>query len=166
MIEVKQTITAADGTSYEFSATRRTVTFASDRSFCGCSKSEWKTILVVGWGRLGRHWHKQILPRHFELPAKTEYNYQPRSARHMRRKARLYGHQRPLEYTGEMKRKVMRVRDVRVLQSGKAAKVVLWGPAHLYAYRKDYGQPDKAEELRRISARDAQELARVMDETI
>lgn len=134
------------------------------------TRSAWKGISKIGWQAAGETWHAEILPRKFTNQASYVYGYQRRTARYTQRKIKKLGHRRPLEYTGELKRQVIRIRDVRVTgDSSKrqgAARVVLRGPRYLYAYRKDLKQPDKAAELQAISSADASLIAARMDKVI
>jgi len=134
------------------------------------SISAWRAISKVAWERAGEVWHSEILPKHFQAGAEREYGYQRRSRRHNERKQRKFGHRRPLEFTGDLKRHVTRVRDIRTVGDNSrrrgAAKVVLHGPSYLYAYRKDANQPNKARELQAVSRGDARRIARVMDEVL
>lgn len=148
------------------------------------SHKVWKEISKNAWLAAGEFWHRFILRKKFTDQAKAEYNYQPRQQDRFvtdksghRLKARGYeskkairfGHRRPLEYTGELKRMVMRIRDVSSIGDGKAAggtKIALHGPQYLYQYRKNLSQPDKARELAAISEADASTLTDKLDKDI
>lgn len=163
MIEIKQVITTASGDKLEIS--RRGISWQpGDRSITGCSALEWAQILARCWNAAGEYWHREILPKHFTHAGATEYDYQGRTPKHLRRKLRKYGHTYPLVFSGDLKRDVLRTLDVRSDQKG--ARVVLHGPRYLYAYRKDYKQADKAYELSTISRGDAEAIARVLDQNI
>ena len=132
--------------------------------------SEWRNVSKVAWKHAGEVWHDELLPKHFTEEGAREYRYKRRSRRHREKKLRRYGHSRPLEFSGELRRQVMRVRDVRVVGDNSrrrgTAKVVLHGPRHLYAFRRDLDQPNKAKELQAVSRADARRIGRVMDESL
>jgi len=131
------------------------------RQGTGFDRSTWRQLLKLAWKKAGELWHRAILPKHFTRAGAAEYHYEKRSAAYMRHKGRRWGHQRPLVYRGELERQVKRTRDVR--HTSKGAKVVLHGPRHLHAYRKDYSQPNKAAELRAISKGDAEAIRKSLD---
>lgn len=148
------------------------------------SRRKYREAMKKAWKRLGEFWHERILPKHFRMTATAEYKYQKRDEGqsvqlkdgtfkfrpgYVQRKERKFGHRLPLVYTGNMRAQAMHIRDVRPTGgSGTGSvgrvKIVLHGPRYLWAYRKDYGQPDKAAELRAISDRDADMLAKKMNE--
>lgn len=132
--------------------------------------SEWRDITKVAWEAAGELWHEEILPLHFEVSAYSEYRYKRRESRYEERKFKRWGHRKPLTWTGDLQRRVTRIRDVRVVGDNSrrrgAARVVLYGPRYLFAYRKDLNQPDKARELRTVSRTDASKLARRLDQVI
>jgi len=94
---------------------------------------------------IGIEWHRQTLPRHFEENARTRYRYQQRSVAHRKRKLRIFGHQRPLVFTGTMAAAVKKI--ARIAPTSKGVRVVMKGPKYLYKYVKKAGQPDKAKEI-------------------
>ena len=106
----------------------------------------------------GEYWHGKILPRHFGTGAASRYDYAKRSKFYEIKKRRARGHGRPLEWYGDLKRQVLQ--RATVSGTAKSARVRIRGPKHLYAYRKDYRQPDKAAELTATNAADRRELAR------
>ncbi len=174
MIEIKQRITGVDGSSFEVS--RQGVSLVTrDRSMCGCSPGVWRGILARAWETAGEHWHKAILPKHFTVRGRYEYRYEPRSKKHREKKLRRFGHRRPLVFTGESERKAKRIRDIRELKSGKAVRIFLHVPSYFFKFHKasdpwsavaHKGQPNKAAELQRISERDSNELAMVIDKQV
>lgn len=107
-------------------------------------------------------WHRQFMPQHFRAGAEGKYGMKPRSARYTIRKARKFGHRNPLEFTGMLKAMVRQ--QVRVTGSSKRARLTMNGPRYLYAYRKDYGQADKAAELTATTAEEWAELGRFLEQ--
>ena len=106
-------------------------------------------------------WHAKTLPGHFKRDAKQKYAYETRDPSYTRGKRRRFGHADPLVYHGDLKRQVLRM--ARVTATSKRARVVLSGPRYLYAYRKDYSQPDKAAELTATTKTEADQMARDVD---
>lgn len=132
--------------------------------------AEWRAVSKLAWQAAGETWHVEILPRHFTTQGARDYGYQRRSAKYQERKLKVWGHDRPLTYSGDLEHAVARIRDVRVVGDNSkragAAKIVLHGPRYLFAYRKDLKQPNKAAELQAVSRRDARILAARMDAVI
>lgn len=108
----------------------------------------------------GKHWHRRILPRHFEPGARGRYGYRPRKRLTQIKKARIKGHTRELEWSGDMKRMVLR--QSVVSGTRYRARVRIKGPRYLYQYRKDFRQPDKAGELTTVTGDENRDMARVM----
>jgi len=133
----------------------------------------WRDVSMAAWRRVGEFWHRVLLPKHFGTGAAQRYGYQDRHPLYERKKQRRFGHRRPLEYRGYLKRDVTTVRDVRTVRASSkahgrervlgAVKIVLHGPKYLYQYRKDLRQPDKAAELQAINAEDERTIAAVLD---
>lgn len=113
---------------------------------------------------IGEWWHRFRLPRHFKTSAVSEYHFQPRGIRYMRYKAKRQGHQRPLEFGGEMKEEV--TREARITSTSKGCRVVMTGPKHLYQYRKDYNQPDKAAELTMVTAAEERTMTEMLKKRV
>lgn len=108
----------------------------------------------------GRHWHRVMLPRHFQKGAASRYGYQKRAAFYQIKKRRIVRHGRPLEFRGDMKREVLGRRVIT--GTSKTARVKLKGPKYLFQYRKDLRQPDKAAELTTVTRGEEAVLARVI----
>lgn len=64
---------------------------------------------------------RDLLPLHFEAGAQQRFRYQFRSKQYNRRKQRIFGHQKPLVFTGRMRQSVLRT--ARVTATSKGAKV-------------------------------------------
>ncbi len=134
------------------------------RKGTGLDARTWRDILVSAWQSVGVFWHTKILPKHFTREGAREYGYKPRSKNYMIRKARKFGHQEPLVWSGELHRQARMWRDVRAASSG--ARVVIHGPKYLYQYRKNQNDPRKAQELQMISAADAEACGNELDKAI
>lgn len=115
---------------------------------------------------LGKFWHEKILPKHFTTTAIGEYGYKPRSHKHQARKKEKFGHSFPNVYTGLMRDKVLSQTNQDIRNTAKGVKIVLHGPLHLYAFRKDYDQPDKAAELTAVSSRDRDAMVNFMQKRL
>jgi len=126
------------------------------------SKKKWKELTKPIWEAAGKLWFKAILKKHFTLQAKQEYGYQDRTAKYMKKKARMFHHQLPLVFTGDMLRAVSQVEDVRYIPETNSHEqgvhVVLHGTPYMYM-RAHSTDPNKAEELREISEKDAKLIA-------
>lgn len=109
-------------------------------------------------------WHGEHFPRHFESQAAGRYHYQRRKRSYEIRKQKRFGHSNPLVFTGRLKSET--TRTIKVTGTAKQAKGALSGPRYLWAYRKDYGQPDKAVELLKTTHAEDRELAQHMDEEL
>jgi len=131
------------------------------RKGTGFKPRQWRQMIKSAWRKAGEYWHGDILERHFTIAAMREYHYAKRTRRYMIRKAQTFGHQRPLEFSGDLKREVMRTRDIR--PDSKGAKIVLRVPA--YKLRRTKG-PNVELELMRISRRDEQDIAASIDQEL
>src|SRR5690606_36737012 len=94
------------------------------------------------------HWHGQMMPGHFANDAKSRYQYQPRTKKYEIRKARKYGHRRPLVYSGDSERAAksqvrLTSRTVRNQQIIRAVATMTL-PKYFYMYNKMHNAPDKA----------------------
>lgn len=125
------------------------------------TKKELRAAVKPELARVVQWWHSKILPGHFLIAAEGKYRYRRRSASYLRQKVKRFGHRRPLEYTGDMKRQVTSM--ARITSTSKGAKVNMTGPRYLYMYRKDLKQPDKAAELTAITASEVDKLAQILD---
>ena len=72
-----------------------------DHKRLGLSASDARTINRVVLESMADEWHERYLPGHFEEGATAVYGYAQRKSKYLKRKRRLYGHQRPLVFTGE-----------------------------------------------------------------
>lgn len=80
-------------------------------------KKEVNDILKESFHLMGLRWWKLYLPQHFGDQAQRRYGYarrsgqqfnaRPRKGSYQAKKLRAFGHQRPLEFTGEAKRQAL-----------------------------------------------------------
>jgi len=115
-------------------------------------------------------WSEKMLPRHFEPPAAERYGYQPRSPRTIAAKAAAAQRGAALliggavvddVWTGLMMRAVLGHQDIAA--TAIKSTVRMFGPTYLYAYRKDYKQPDKAAEITAVAADEIAQLEETAD---
>ncbi len=107
-------------------------------------------------------WHQDITPLHFHPSAFFRYKgpdtYQPRNFRYNQRKYKRFGHRNPLQYSGQLKREVLR--ESRVSGTAKSATLVMRGPKYLFQFKLGGDDHDKAKELTAVHP---QELKRLSD---
>lgn len=120
---------------------------------------ELRRIIKEGLQQVATGWHADVLPRHFARGAKQRYGYKDRSPQYERRKQRKYHHTVELVYTGQLMREVSRMARV----SGTSRRVALSMSAPQYLYKYKPTQPDKADELTRVTQDEAEGLAKSLD---
>lgn len=123
-------------------------------------------IREQAYAAVGVMWFKNILPKHFEDGAETEYNYRPRSARYIKRKRRLAARglkykNKPLQFTGNTKN--MATNYARIVATGNQCTVTYKVPSYIgpYGKSKDVGQ-----EMQMLSQADEQALQRAFDKEL
>lgn len=126
------------------------------------SPQRFNEAMARAWEELGQVWHEQVLPKKFSERARSEYGYQRRSRAYVERKRRRFGHSRPLEYTGKLKRMVLRPPRTEGKAAGDRSRgqVTVSGPAYLRA--RGGGRIDYAQEIRALSAADERFLDEAM----
>ena len=67
----------------------------------GVMRREQNALSKDAWDGAGYHWGEEFREKHFTEAGAAEYGYRRRTAKYEKRKERLYGHRRPLVYTGE-----------------------------------------------------------------
>jgi hypothetical protein len=141
----------------------------SARGF-GTAFKEGKKKIFTGIGKL---WHKTMLPKHFDIAAIMMYKYERRSKSHIAKKKRLFGHNKPLRYTGEMQEKLQARADIKA--SSNRVKVKMTGPSHmkfrpkkLIKHRKNKKSftttgkgPDKIKEITTVAKGEEKEFVNV-----
>lgn len=126
-------------------------------------KRDFHSLLREGMEENMEFWHRKRLPFHFTNRASAVYGYKRRSAKHNKRKLRRFGHTRPLEFTGRMKQQVTSRITITSTKRGKTVRGALQGPRYLFAFRKDFGQADKAAELTAVTQPEVLTMARRLD---
>lgn len=124
----------------------------------------------AGWAALGAHWHKEYLPKHFELGAATRYGYRPRSAAWRRRKAGLAragraakGGAVDLVASGAMEKLLESVGLVRAYPTRAAIKMI--GPRYV-TLRPKGNQPNKYAEATAVLRTEVRALGAVFERAI
>lgn len=117
----------------------------------------------------GRHWNVSYREKHFTNAGAGEYGYTPRDGERGRpnpkwfkrsytgRKLRVHGHTRPLEFSGESRRRTRNPRIVAVAKKGEAiVRVVMNSPG---LNRRYAGSPiNMRDEMTRISSSEGQQI--------
>lgn len=117
----------------------------------------------------GRHWNRAYREKHFTNAGASEYGYTPRDGERGRpnpggfkrsytgRKLRVQGHSRPLEFSGESRRRTRNPRIVATAKKGEAAvRVVMNSPG---LNRRYSGSPiNMRDEMTRITAGESQQI--------
>lgn len=124
------------------------------------SRSQVNRVMKRAYYEMGSYWRKHFLPLHFGERATQRYGYTLRSgARNARlprlgkrlnstysaRKYRFVGHTRPLEFTGEGKRKALYEKRI----SATSKKVVVRLPLK-FNLRNPHSQVHMADEIRAV----------------
>lgn len=147
-------------------------------------KKEFRLARQAAFEEIGLDWHEKKLPGHFLHSAYRKYGYERRSYGHMLSKFRkqmgvadqpkelykdlpkptyweLFNTDEPLVFTGESEKMLTGRAEIKSLVAG-GVHVKMFGPAHFYAYRKDYNQPDKAAEVTRLSSGEVAEYRKML----
>lgn len=117
-------------------------------------KRELARLTKEGLREVGTLWWKNYMPGHFELSAKQKYEYRDRTKKYMITKSRIKGHGRPLEFTGDMKKQMMRMARL----SGTSKKVTVTMTAPTYAKYHN-----KLREVTKVTHGEALELAHAIE---
>lgn len=130
------------------------------------SKRSWNLALKSAFKKLGRWWHKNILPRHFEPGAENIYNYAKRTTDYLKKK-RKRGIIAPLTFKGWTRKSVNYGWSVRGFPS--RAKVTLPSTPKYVSMKRDtrYSKsPQLGEEMQRLSPRDVEEMEAVLQDFV
>lgn len=114
-------------------------------------------------------WQVKFAPRHFRYGAAKKYGMQPRSAKHVKRKRRRFGHNKPLVFTGETERWVRTRRQAATISNRNgmvSGKLQIRTPSYFFAFRKDFGAPDKVQELVATTQDEATKLLGIVEREI
>ena len=111
-------------------------------------------------------WHGKTLPKHFQPSAGGRYHYKPRTAAWNKHKRKKVGHNNPLVYSGDLKRQVTRLIEIKTLRTKPKATGRMRGPRYLHMkpsanYRHNY-----AAELLRMTHAETHAIARRVDQLV
>ena len=116
----------------------------------------------------GLMWFKEMLPDHFSEDAWRRYGYKQRGARYEKRKQRLKGHRRPLEWSGAMRRALTSSGTIKT--TPRQIAVRMSGPRWLKGWIAMSGRrtgkgapanyPNKEREIKTILNSERKELAK------
>ena len=101
------------------------------------------------------HWHQNDMPRHFTDSGRRLYGYRKRTDTYLKRKRRKYGHQRPLEWSGDTKRQAQRARPSGTHRRARVSMSLPW-----YTLKQFRGQATIADELTKLTKNEIQTMAR------
>lgn len=106
---------------------------------------------------------EQVIPKHFTDAGAGEYNYEQRDSGYEGRKVKAFGHRRPLEFTGETRRRALSA-NIRRLGHTKrtvgGAQIVLDLPVYIT------GNPRRLREIEATSPRDEALIASEVDRAL
>ena len=131
------------------------------------SAKDFRQIRTEAWQLTGEFYHKRITPEHFTEQGARRYKYARRTRKYQQRKQKLYGHNKPLVFTGRLQRHVKRVRNVRARRGGKGGVVVkLNVPAGIINLSRRKNAPNMALELVAVSPKDVRRVTKFLDRMI
>lgn len=118
----------------------------------GMVKRAWNAIAKICWEACGHHWGKAFRPLHFQSIAHRRYKIKPRDPDYNQQKYKLFGHRRPLVFTGESEEST---ENYRVIPTSKGCRVTMRAPALNYSRR--------GEDLTQINEQEAKSLTKIFD---
>ena len=115
-----------------------------------------------------RLWQRDIAGRHFRDGASEKYGYQPRGRKYLNRKKRVWGHRRPLVYSG-LTEKWVRYRVAtpkvrKIGEGGLSARLPVKVPRYFFQYRGS--GPNKFDELVRTLPEEYDAMFELIDTAI
>jgi len=114
-----------------------------------------------------KKWQREMAPQHFKFGAQGRYGYQQRTKKYRRRKERVYGHRRPLVYSGETLKWVttrFAQPTTRKTPLGVASVLPVVVPKYFFMYRG--AGPDKYAELTTTLPDEYEALFQVVDKAL
>lgn len=119
-------------------------------------KTELPSSIKKGMQAVAFNWHEKTLGGHFLPSAMMKYNFAPRNRGYMIKKAKMYGHQDPIRFSGESKR--LLTQQAVVSASDKQARVKMTGPFYLKFRGKKQNGPDLMSEIIRVTEEERQQM--------
>lgn len=119
----------------------------------GQSRRVWNAAQKAAWLSDARMWVAAFREKHFTAAGAAEYRYARRTAKYEADKQRRFGHTRPLEYTGESRR---RTANATTSSTSRRGVVRMNAPALNFQNPKGAAKPRL--ELTSISQREAELL--------
>ena len=134
-------------------------------------------LTLSGWARarnrifrevhtkIGTHWHKHMLPRHFQPGAMERYGYQERKEEYLESKARKwhktpeYVREYPLAFSGDMRREMKAAFVIRSFPT--RFSVHMRAPHYIAMRPKKAGIPNLGKEVTAITLDEINELETV-----
>lgn len=95
---------------------------------------EYRALLGEAYAAAMIRWHGEVFPERFREDAYQRFGIRPRSLEYVRRKRRVKGHNRPMEWTGETRRQA--TARFTVTSSSRQASGRMDVPAYVF-YVKD-----------------------------
>jgi len=95
----------------------------------------YKSALKQAYIHTAQWWFRERMPRHFTAEGGQEYGYEPRTPGYMRKKRRRRHTDDPLVWTGESRRKIKQIEDIKGNSSGATVRLNVprhwnWHPHH------------------------------------
>ncbi len=134
----------------------------------GISERRLRAVAKAGLLACVEVWHQTMMPKHFTTSAVALYDYAPRTAPYMRRKARRMRHQKPLVFSGQSRdqAKTATFRGGSIA-SAVSASAVMSMPSYFVQHpNKGSMFIDKPDELTRTTEQERQQLAQVFTNTV
>ncbi|MGA2032851.1 MAG: hypothetical protein ABSG68_11375 [Thermoguttaceae bacterium] len=142
----------------------------------GSTERQWNDIKRQAWLNVGEHYHRVMTPKHFERPAKEEYDYAPRSGE--------VGSDQPnfwkgyagwkqkhlpegnldLVLSGELRDCARLYRVEAVSTSSRSMCRIILPAAQKANLQNPHSKVNMREELTAVSAAEGEELAKVLDD--
>ena len=133
----------------------------------GLKQSQLNKIYRKSMGNTGKKWQKQYLKKHFTKAGAREYHYgaregepgsgEPFKGSYTANKQKRFGHQNPLQYTGQAKAEAKRGKVTPRATAKKASVSVATSRKFNFRHPKSKTKP--SEEIRRVSRRENKELS-------
>lgn len=131
-------------------------------------KKALRAAVKKGMDAVGHFWHKRILPDHFTVEGARRYGYKKRTKNYQKKKARTHHHQKPLVWSGELRKQALSVAFVRASSRKASVRMPFLRALNFAsrAQRQGDNYPDIRKELTATHSLDLSRLARELDKTM